>query len=110
LFGLDPESKILIEDLHPICLACDDFRKAFDINFIKLCEATRMFEWYRSSSKKQGEYFPTEFVYNISLSKLKSMYTIMLAIADEAWKLSMNDEVRKDREEEFNYEWRKKDE
>jgi len=110
VYGMDPESRILVEDQHPICKECNDFKKAFDINFINLLTDLKAFEWYRAKSMKQGEYYPAEFVYNIDRLKLKEMYYQLMTVLADGYEVGMNDEIHKEREDEFNYIWRKKDE
>lgn len=100
----------LAEDFKPICRECNDFRKMVDSHFITLCEDGKFLEWYRSNSKKRGEYFPPELVYNIDINTLKDLYNLIREIAEAAREKSEDKQARKDFEDELNYQWRKKDE
>lgn len=99
----------LSEDLRPICKKCNDFRKIVDSHFITLCEDARLWEWYRSNSKRRGEYYPPKFVFNISSEKLLELYYLMMDLCEEADIIASNNILRKELEDELNYEWRKKD-
>lgn len=100
----------LAEDLQPICKSCNDFRKIVDSHFITLCEDAKFWEWYRSDSKRRGEYFPPELIYNIDIITLKELYYLITDIVEEARQKSENKKARKDIEDELNYRWRKRDE
>lgn len=108
LMELD-DANNLAEDLHPICKKCNDFRRIVDSHFITLCEDAKLFEWYRSDSKKRGEYFPPTFIYNIPIERLRELYYEILTICEEADKTASNNILRDERKEQFNYEWRKRD-
>lgn len=99
----------LLEDLQPICESCDNFKKNVDNNFVRLCEENRLFEWYRSNSKKRSEYFPPEFVYNIDVEELREFYYMILSMCEKAYRVASNDVARDNKRENLNYEWRKKD-
>lgn len=103
------EAGDLAEDLQPICKRCNDFRKIVDSHFVTLCEDAKLWEWYRSDSKRRGEYFPPTFVYNIPIERLRELYVVIFNICIDAYKISINEELRKQHRDEFNYEWRKKD-
>ena len=100
----------LAEDFQPICKKCNDFRKIVDSHFITLCEDAKLFEWYRSDSKKRGVYYPPTFIYNISIDRLIDLYYILLDVCEDAHRIVFDDKHRQDIEDELNYTWRKKDE
>ena len=104
------EAGDLAEDLQPICRDCNDFRKIVDSHFITFCEDAKLWEWYRSKSKKRGEYYPPTFIYNIPIETLKELYELIKEIALEAYKKSEDKQAREDIEDSLNYAWRKKDE
>jgi len=99
----------LAEEFHPICEDCNEFRRIVDSHFITLCEDAKLFEWYRATSKKRSEYFPSELVYNVDVDELTELYYTILGICEKAYRTSSNDKLREDKKGELNYEWRKKD-
>jgi len=100
----------LAEDFKTICDKCNEFRKIVDSHFVTFCEDAKLWEWYRSNSKRSGEYFPPEFVYNVPIERLLELYYLMLDIAETANVVSSNDVHRQELRDDFNYAWRKKDE
>lgn len=108
LIGKDENGNI-VEDFHPVCRKCYYFKRAVDINFINLCKDTKLFEWYRPRSKKQGDFFPAELVYNVDLDELRELYYAVLNVCEAADKVSCDEEHRKKTEDDLNYYWRKKD-
>ena len=104
------EAGDLAEDFKTICDKCNEFRKIVDSHFVTFCEDAKLWEWYRSNSKRSGEYFPPEFVYNVPIERLLELYYLMLDIAETANVVSSNDVHRQELRDDFNYAWRKKDE
>jgi hypothetical protein len=109
LLGKDEHGN-LSENPKPICQKCYYFKRVVDQNFTRLCEEGKLYELYRSKSKKRGEFFPTELVYNVDVEKLLELYYHILDICEIAYRISTDDAHRKAVEDELNYNWRKRDE
>lgn len=103
------EIGILFENLHPMCKDCFEFKKELDINFIELCKAVKFFELYRTTSKKQSEYFPQQLVFHVDKKELLELYYTLLGLAEKSWKQSGDKEWEKWMRDQLNYYWRKKD-
>lgn len=109
ILGKDSDGN-LSEDFHPICQKCFYFKRIVDLNFVRLCEEAKLFEWYRANSKRKGEYFPSTLIYNVDIAKLRELYYYILDVCEAADRVASDDQHRTDLRDELNYMWRKKDE
>lgn len=103
------EVGILPDNPHPVCKECNEFREDFDTGFLEMCKRVKFFELYRSTSKYQSEYYPQQLIFHISKKILLDLYFVAMEYAEEAWKEGNDKEWRKEKEEELNYDWRKRD-
>ena len=93
----------------PYCTRCYQLKGTLDANFMILLREAKIMEWYKSGSRKKSVYYLSRWVFNVDLDKLRDLYFRLLMTCIEADKKSNDKEWRQLNEEQFNYEWRKRD-
>lgn len=109
LLDRDDNGNIIVKE-YPVCIKCNRFMRMIESTFIQLCEDARLFELYRANSTSRGVYFPSTLVYNVDVHRLRALYMTIFETCVEADRVASDDELRQQRRDEFNYNWRKKDE
>lgn len=93
----------------PYCPSCYKLKATVDANFMILCRQAKVMEWYKSASSKKSFYYLSRWVFNIDMDRLRELYFQILMTCVDAERKSNDKDWRKWNEEQFNYEWRKRD-
>ena len=93
----------------PFCTSCYRLKSTVDAGFIILAREAKIMEWYKSTSRKKSAYYLSRWVFNVDMDRLRDIYYLLLMLCVDADKKSNDKDWRKWNEEQFNYEWRKRD-